>query len=470
MLFNSLIFVAFAILFFLLWRYVKQHTTSRLLFIIVMSSIFYGWWSWNFLFLLYATGLTDFAAAWLMDSYPRQKHKLLFVSMSVNLCNLAFFKYSAFAAENVNALIGTHLPVMQFALPVGISFYTFHSMSYTIDVYRGHCPVTKNVLQFLATITLFPQLVAGPILRAVDVLPQLMTAPESTEARRWDGLRLIAHGYFKKMVIADNLAPAVTTAFGSEVLPASSMYWWLVVSMFAFQIYCDFSGYTDIARGLAKWMGYEFKLNFDHPYAASSIRDFWNRWHISLSTWFRDYVYVPLGGSHKGAIRAHTNMWVTMLLSGLWHGANWKFLIWGALHAGYLSLERVTSWPARLLGERGKMPGAAPLSLRRVLVTFLILIQVWIAWVFFRANSTSQAIQIVSIMFSFSRQAAPPLDVHVLYLSLGIVYELYMCRAVSNVEREARAMNWIRPARIALLVTLCIYFRGPGQQFIYFQF
>jgi alginate O-acetyltransferase complex protein AlgI len=473
MLFNSLEFLAFAGFFFLVWRRIKHHTQARLLFIVVMSSFFYGWWNWWFLLLLYATGLLDFAAAWLMDAYPRHKGKLLFFSMGANLCNLAFFKYSGWAAENVNALFGSDLlPVVHHALPVGISFYTFHSMSYTIDVYRGHCPVSKNVLQFLATITLFPQLVAGPILRAVDILPQLLPVPETTEARRWEGMKLIAHGFFKKMVIADNLAPAVNMAFASWNSSDSSLYWWLVTTMFAFQIYCDFSGYTDIARGLAKWMGYEFKLNFDHPYRATSIRDFWGRWHISLSTWFRDYVYVPLGGSRAGPLRSHINMWITMLASGLWHGADWKFVIWGALHAAYLSIERVTSWPARLLGLDGTAEPRLLRFLRRGVVTVLILAQVWVAWVFFRADSTAQAIGIVKTMFSFSGGSSQSLQQYLFFLAIGVVYEVYMCiqPEVENAAAPTRWGGWLEPARMAFLLSCCIFLRGPGNAFIYFQF
>ncbi|HYG77256.1 MAG TPA: MBOAT family O-acyltransferase [Planctomycetota bacterium] len=464
MLFNSLIFVVFASVFFLIFRRVKHNTFARLTFIVIMSAFFYGWWDWWYLLLLFGTGWIDYTAAKLMVAYPARRKLLLWFSMLMNLGVLGAFKYSAFFASNINLLLNadSKIPVVQYALPLGISFYTFQSMSYTIDVYRGHCAPARNLLHFFAGLLLFPQLVAGPVLRASQILPQLLEEPHTTEAQRWDGLKLIVHGYFKKLVIADNLSYAIVGAFGGISLPQSSAYWWMIVSMFAFQIYCDFSGYTDIARGLAKWMGYEFPLNFNHPYAATSLRDFWARWHISLSTWFRDYVYIPMGGSKCGPIRAHFNMWTSMLLSGFWHGADWKFIIWGALHAAYLSLERITAWPALLVRN----------PVGRVIATVFVLLQVWVAWVFFRAESTAQALQIIRIMFSFSSDAYPNLQPQLSFLVLGAVYELFMAlKPEIDSNRRGRWMDWLEPARIALLVTVCIFLRGPAQiKFIYFQF
>ncbi len=468
MLFNSLVFLAFASFFFLFWHRVNTQRARRLAFIVTMSSVFYGWWNWGFLVLIFATGLVDFVAAQLIETHPRHKKKLLVFSLSMNLGTLGVFKYSGFLAINLNWLLSPfslHVPVAEFVLPIGISFYTFQSMSYAIDVYRGHCKATRDALHFYSSLLLFPQLVAGPILRAGEILPQLETVPSTTEQQRWDGMKLIAQGYFKKMVIADNLAPAVTTAFGAPHIAHSGLFWWVIITMFAFQIYCDFSGYTDIARGLAKWMGYEFRLNFDRPYAASSLREFWERWHISLSTWFRDYVYIPLGGSRKGTFRSHLNMWITMLLSGLWHGANWKFIAWGALHASYLSAEKLTSWPARI----ARFPGGGALA------TLLVLVQVWIAWVFFRAESASQAVEILAMMFRLPPGEHPSLRPAVYFLALAIAYELAMWSLARTGARESRherreASMWLEPAGVALLVVASIFLRGPGHAFIYFQF
>ncbi|HYG76874.1 MAG TPA: MBOAT family O-acyltransferase [Planctomycetota bacterium] len=462
--FNSLEFLVFAALFFLIWRYVKRNQSARWLWIMLMSSVFYGWWEWSYLWLLFVSGGIDFVSAWWIESFPRHRKKLLFFSMASNLGILGFYKYSAFAAENLNVLLqplSLQVPIVNYALPIGISFYTFQSMSYTIDVYRGECKATRNILHFFAGLMLFPQLVAGPILRARDILPQLEPEPvPPDEQKRFEGLALIAHGYFKKVVIADNLAPTVTAAFGAHGLGVieSSAYWWAIMAMFAFQIYCDFSGYTDIARGLAKWMGYDFALNFNHPYSAASIRDFWSRWHISLSTWFRDYVYVPMGGSRTSPLRTHVNLWITMILSGLWHGASWRFIIWGALHAAYVSLERVTDWPRRILS----------LPLGRFIAIAVVLVQVLVAWVFFRAESMAQATGIIRVMFSFVSAPHDSLQPALAFLLLGIGYETWMCVRVQPFM--LRTKGWMEPAGVACLLVAAVFFRGHGQNFIYFQF
>ena len=392
MLFNSLIFIVFAIVFFLIWPLANKNSNLRWIYLTVASFIFYGWWDWRFLFLLIASGLLDFIAALYIQKYHRWKFLFLLVSISGNIGSLLIFKYSGFVAGNIDKIISLlgfnfsltpQIPHFFLLLPVGISFYTFQSMSYTIDIYYGKINATKNPFHFFAYLSLFPQLVAGPIVRAADLLPQLEQPGKPDANMRWEGLKLIVHGYFKKVVIADNLADFVAGAFGSASTDPSALYWWLIISMFAFQIYCDFSGYSDIARGLANWMGYNFQLNFNHPYAATSIRDFWSRWHISLSTWFRDYLYLPLGGSKKGKLRAHFNMWVTMVVSGFWHGAAWNFVIWGALNALYLSIERLTGWPEYLKKFR----------FGKYIATALVIVQVWIAWVFFRAESLEKAIR-----------------------------------------------------------------------------
>ena len=359
MLFNSVIFLLFAALFFLGWQIANKQNNIRWFYLTAASLFFYGWWDWRFIFLIVASGLIDFWAGLAMQNRPHRKTLYLVASLAGNLGSLAAFKYSSFFAENIDLIAITlgqdwgvqeRLPSALLILPVGISFYTFQSMSYTIDIYRGQLKPTKNILHFFAYLSMFPQLVAGPIVRARDILEQLKTKHIVTEQDRWDGTRLILGGYFKKVVIADNLGIVVERAFSSPDPSQSSVHWWAIAiaTAFAFQIYCDFSGYSDIARGLARWMGYRFKLNFNHPYIAVSIRDFWTRWHISLSTWFRDYVYIPLGGSRNGTFRSHLNMWITMIVSGVWHGAAWTFVIWGVLHALYLSLERLNRWPEQV--------------------------------------------------------------------------------------------------------------------------
>ncbi len=475
MLFNSLEFLVFFALFLGLWPLLRRGRNTRWAYLTAASLFFYGWWDWRYLFLLVGTGLIDYGAGLGMAAWPRWRKALLLASMGGNIGTLALFKYLDFGLTNANGLLhwlgcGVQLPLLHLTLPVGISFYTFQSMSYTIDVYRGELRPTRNVLHFFAFLSLFPQLVAGPIIRAADLLPQLLEVRRTTEEQRWAGLQLVVGGYFKKVVIADGLAPLVDVAFGDGTPTASGAYWWVVTAMFACQIYCDFSGYSDIARGLAKWMGYEFMVNFDHPYVATSFREFWARWHISLSTWFRDYVYIPLGGSRQGPGRAQLNMWFTMLASGLWHGASWTFVGWGVLHAAFLSLERVTRLPQRL----SKVPGG------RVLSWAVTLVGVLVAWVFFRAESLSQALAIVGAMFSPSVLDLAPVKAQFHWRALVLVALVVLRHAwfFPTGTWTWTPPAWLRwplrrvlaPATVALVVWCCVYLRGPGHAFIYFQF
>ena len=471
MLFNSITFLIFAAVFFAGWPLARKSNTRRWLYLIAFSFFFYGWWDWRFLFLLVGTGLLDFCAALAMVRWPRRRLGLLIVSMCSNVGALAVFKYLDFGIANVNWLLGAlgvahHIPAAGLILPVGISFYTFQSMSYTIEVYRGHVVPTRNPVQFFAYVSLFPQLLAGPIVRAADLLPQLTNYVKPDEAKRWDGLKLIAMGYFKKTVLADTLAPVVNAAFGASAPMQDTMYWWLVMVMFAFHIYCYFSGYTDIARGLAKWIGVEFPINFNHPYISQSIREFWTRWHISLSTWFRDYVYIPLGGSRKGTWQGHRNMWITMLISGLWHGAGWTFILWAALHSLYLSIERLTGWPERLVRLRGGRHVA-------VVIVFVLAL---IAWVFFRSQSFSQAGMVLGNMFTLHTQRAGE-AMSLLgqnartVLLLAVLLEVY-----AHLRPRQPTLPWPRlvgamemVSAVALLVG-SVFLRGPGSAFIYFQF
>ncbi len=466
--FNSLEFLFFCVIFFALWPWLCVGNNRRWAFLTVASFVFYGWWDWRFVLLLVGNGLIDFYAADAIVRWPAAKKFWLMLSLVGNLGSLAVFKYLNFLTVNANHLLSffgaeTQVPLTNLLLPVGISFYTFQSMSYTIDVYRGDLKPTHNVLHFFAYLALFPQLVAGPIVRAADLLPQLMSAPPVTEEMRWRGTQLIAVGLFKKMVIADSVALAANRAFGSSELDGGCLFWWLATAAFAVQIYCDFSGYSDIARGLANWMGYEFCVNFDHPYSASSLREFWSRWHISLSTWFRDYVYIPLGGSRQGALRSHVNMWVTMIISGIWHGANWTFVAWGAFHALFLSVERLTCFPERLM----KIPGG------RVLATLVTLMLVLVSWVFFRAENITQAMGIITTMFHLSTFRWRDIELlntrAVVFTVLFLLAELLSPLRLKLPTRIVLPIR-LQPAWIALVLVSCVYFRGPGGAFIYFQF
>ena len=471
MLFNSVDFLLFIVLFFGLWPLMRRRDNLRWGYLVVSSFVFYGWWDWRFLFLIAASGLVDFLAGLGMERWRQRKKLLLIGSLAVNLGTLAVFKYLDFAIENLNGLAGLvgidgSVNRVGLMLPVGISFYTFQSMSYTIDVYRGRLKATRNVGHFFAYLAMFPQLVAGPIVRATDMLGQLKTVSYTTEQGRFEGLRLIAHGFFKKVVIADNLAPIVTMAFAGETI-SSTVYWWIIMVMFAFQIYCDFSGYSDIARGLGKWMGYELPINFNRPYLSGSFREFWGRWHISLSSWFRDYVYIPLGGSRKSAAAGYGSLWITMLLSGLWHGASWTFVGWAVLHSFYLSVERLTKWPGRL----GRVPGGKHAA---VLVVFGM---TTVAWVFFRAESFAQAGGILGVMFSWQSAEADVFQnllsykaLVILALMVGREMYCYFKLPLNPDWGEGLLARVAQPTMVAVVLLVCVYLRGPGSEFIYFQF
>jgi D-alanyl-lipoteichoic acid acyltransferase DltB (MBOAT superfamily) len=469
--FTSPVFFLFLAVFLALWPWLRQRDTRRWVGITLASFIFYGGWDWRFVFLMAATGLVDFAAALGLVRWPRLRHLLLWLSVGSNLGVLFFFKYAGFAARESAMTFGwpdldTMNAALSIVLPVGISFYTFQSLSYTIDVYRGHLAPTRNVFHFLVYLSLFPQLVAGPIIRAVDLLPQLKHPGAYDATNRWLGLERIALGFFKKTVIADNLAPLVNELFSPDrAATLSGAECWLAATLFGLQILCDFSGYSDIAIGIARWLGYSFPENFVHPYSAVGFRQFWSRWHISLSSWFRDYVYIPLGGSRGSPARNVRNLWATLLLSGLWHGASFTFLAWGAFHAALLTLERLTRWPERL----------APHLAGRAAGWLFTFAAVMLAWVLFRAESLRQAGTMTRGMLlqpfaGLDRLPAllPPgaLVALAAFLALGAAAKLRLLDA---------PRHWLtRPATRVILVTAgfvsAIFLRGPGNAFIYFQF
>lgn len=467
--FNSIPFLVFILLFFLIWPWIKHKQNLRYLFIIASSFVFYCWWDWRFLFLIAFSGLVDFYAALLIHKYPKRAKLYFVLSILVNLGSLTVFKYSSFFAEQLEHLaalfsvtlhLKEQLPAFTLILPVGISFYTFQSMSYTIDVYRGRLQPTKNIAHFFSYLVMFPQLVAGPIIRAKDFLNQLRENRSISKLEFWNGVKLIVIGYFQKTVLADNLGVLVNNAFDG-VDTGAGLYWWVVMICFSFQIYFDFSGYSQIARGLAKLMGYHFKMNFNHPYLATSLRDFWNRWHISLSTWFRDYVYIPLGGSKKGTLRSHLNLWMTMFLSGLWHGAAFNFVLWGFYHGFMLSLERI--FKKRIKGRGNFKP----------IAWFLTMVQVLIGWVFFRSTSVEQIADITAGMFTpdFGWEFLRKNENVAIFLTLAILYEFgYYLACKQQQFRTFKNRPYIEAFGYATLLILIVFFRGPETEFIYFQF
>ncbi len=470
MLFNSLAFIVFAAVFFHIWPLISGMRQPKWLFLIIASFIFYGWWDWRFLILIVFTGLIDFFTGQAIYRYPAKKKIWLFISVSVNLAVLGTFKYLMFLLSSLAGIstslgMQMNIPTIELVLPVGISFYTFQSMSYTIDIYRGFLKPTNNILHYFAYLSLFPQLVAGPIIRAKDLLPQLNENRIANNYQFWQGLKLIIYGYFKKVVIADNLARIVNYAFGNEMPSENALYWWIIIFFFAVQIYCDFSGYSDIAIGLGKWMGYDFPANFNHPYLALSIRDFWSRWHISLTTWFRDYVFLPLGGAFRSQLHGYRNLWITFLLSGLWHGAAWTFVIWGGIHAFFISFEQLTKWPRKV---------------RRIkfgiyISNAFVLFQVLIGWVFFRSQSLNQAIDILKKMFTgglFSKFIINRIDPLVISLVIMVVLrEVIVLKGLDDkLARYPRFYAVIETLLLGLAMVAIIFLRGPAKEFIYFQF
>ena len=470
MLFHTWTFILFFLIFYPVYLVVKG-TRLRVPWLLAASYVFYGWWNPLYLVLILWSTSVDYLAVVAMARSRRAptdqpsvgapwSRPWLAVSAVNNLGLLGFFKYGGFVTDNVNGLLAGlnvpyELPAPGFLLPVGISFYVFQSMSYTIDYYRGSVEQEPNFLRYATFVSLFPQLVAGPIERAKNLLPQLQSAPKITRHDVADGLSLFVVGLFKKVALADYLALYVDPVYaapGEHQAPA------LVLATFAFawQIYFDFSGYTDMARGVGRMMGIRLMLNFNNPYLATGLGDFWRRWHISLSTWFRDYVYIPLGGNRKGEVRTYVNICLTMLISGLWHGAAWTFVIWGALHAVGYSLTRALE-SSSFYRER------VPMLLKQGL-TFLF---VTFAWIFFRAESLADARLIVARIFGFGwADPACPL------LMLVLIFAVWLYQ----LAHESKAQWILRPApvRVGVVVAMLVYVStfaaSTGQPFIYFQF
>lgn len=470
MVFNSIEFLIFLVLFFILWPIFRAKKNLRWIFITGASLIFYAWWDWRFVFLLIGSGLIDFYSGLLITNNPKYKKPFLALSLIANLSALSIFKYSFFIVSIIQDLfllggiqidLVNKIPEFTLILPVGISFYTFQSLSYTIDIYRGRLKPTHSLLHFFSYLSMFPQLVAGPIVRAKDFLKQLETFKIPNQTQKWHAIKLVVYGLFQKMVIADNLSFFIDSAFEGKSQFDGTLYWWIVMIAFSFQIYADFSGYSLIARGIAKYMGYHFKMNFNHPYLSKSLKEFWSKWHISLSTWFRDYVYIPLGGSKKGLYVGIITVTITMCLSGLWHGASYTFIVWSLIHACWLLIERFirrNNW----------------IEINFKFYPIIVFIQVMIGWVYFRAANVRQGNDIIIKLFSFQHSdlqfIAFYLD-HIIFLILAILveYVVYLKIRIKTLSLFYKKHN-LDVLFLATCLVLIIFLRGEGSQFIYFQF
>lgn len=404
MVFNSLVFIGFIIIIFLLYSRLRLRGQNG--FLLVASYVFYGYWDWRFTFLILTSTIVDFWVGRRLHATrsQRQRKLLLLVSISVNLGILGVFKYFNFFIESAASVLASigfepHLPVLLLILPIGISFYTFKTLTYTIDIYRRKLEPTGSFIDYALFVSFFPQILAGPIERAANLLPQISSPRYTTRENILTGLNMVLLGYFKKVAIADTLAPIAGSIFDSPGGMSSGQLWTGVYA-YTFQIYGDFSGYTDIARGISKILGFETMENFNAPYLSRSITEFWRRWHISLSTWLRDYLYIPLGGNRKGSARTYTNLLLTMFLCGLWHGAAWPFVLWGLLHGIYLIGHRII-----LRGNKPKLLRSQTLSVwvTDIIKMFLTFHFVALAWVLFRSSSLENALVYLEGLFRFEQ-------------------------------------------------------------------
>ena len=479
--FATLTFLIFLTLTFTLYWTMKKRMHQNIL-LLLASYGFYAWWDIRFCGIMFVSSLADFGIGLGMSHIEQrfQRRCLLLASLLVNLGLLGFFKYHNFFAENLNLILNrlgsrASVSVLNLVLPVGISFYTFQTLSYTIDVYRKRMKATHSLIEYMTFVSFFPQLVAGPIERASRLLPQFMNDRCFDASRIRDGLRRILWGLMKKMMLADNLG-IIVDAIYTDIAAASGAQLALATVCFAFQIYCDFSAYSDIAIGTAQLFGIRLMRNFDYPYFSASMAEFWRRWHISLSTWFRDYVYIPLGGSRKSRCRVTLNVLLTFIISGLWHGAAWHFVFWGAIHGlavvpSFLCRSQIKRTSVDIPVGDVLLPG--PLTALRILGTFLI---TCLGWIFFRAESLADAFLILKkIAVDFLPLSIPPVlnrTGMVLFISLLIFLVIEWLQ--HGKEHPLMIENWPRAVRwgvYMILFWLTLSLSPPtGGEFIYFQF
>lgn len=510
MLFNSYVFWVFLAIVLAIHAPLDRVWRNRVL--LVASYVFYGFWDWRFLFLIFASTMIDYVVALgLARAVTTGRRKaLLAVSVTANLGILGFFKYFDFFVTQLHALLsglGAHvtLPMLHVILPVGISFYTFQTMSYTIDVYRRQLEPTRRFFDFALFVAFFPQLVAGPIERASRLLPQILRPRRRTTEDFRYGAYQVLYGLFLKVVVADNMAAIADAVFASD--PAGLSGWEVAAGVyaFAFQIYGDFAGYSSIARGVARWLGYDLMVNFRMPYLSASPSEFWRRWHISLSTWLRDYLYIPLGGNRAGQRRTYVNLSLTMLLGGLWHGAAWTFVVWGAYQGAILVVYRLferrgervedkavprAALPAEgkavpsaaLSAEGNPAPRAAPRSANpgrhgwtwgRVLGVLVMFQLACVGWLFFRAQDLGQVGAMASRLLAdttltpFATGAFATMAFFVVPL---LIYEVWL-DARPDVDAVLRSPWLWRAVVYAYFVLMLVFFPAPTRhEFIYFQF
>ncbi|MFZ1218280.1 MAG: MBOAT family O-acyltransferase [Chthoniobacterales bacterium] len=473
MLFNSLTFVVFFLLVLAAYWTMRSWEARKNL-LLVASYIFYGAWNPPFAALLFATTALDFYLGRKMGKVetPAERRLWLVISVAVNLSMLGFFKYGNFLLENFQWLlarggIAYQPPHLDVFLPIGISFYTFHSLSYTLDIYRGVMRPTRSLRDFTLAVSFFPQLVAGPIVRAGDFLPQLAVPPKPQNGRFLWGLALMTLGLFEKVVLADTMLSGSADRVFGHGGPLLALDSWIGVIAFAGQIFFDFAGYSTCAIGAALCLGFHLKDNFRFPYAAVGFSDFWRRWHISLSTFLRDYLYIPLGGNRHGAARAMVNLIIVMFLGGLWHGAAWTFVVWGLLHGSYLAIERLL----RVFFKEAPWANHLGFKLVTGAITY---VAVLVAWVFFRASDFTSASRLLSSMFgAFPHGDALLSTREILQVAIVTFFLLiahWLLRDNSIEAAVTRLPRWIVTGVWAAMACAIILNQGSSNAFIYFQF
>ena len=463
MLFDSAVYLVFlVVVVFAYWR-LRHENQNR--FLLAASYFFYGWWDWRFLLVMIASTAMDYwiAGAISKSTIPTKRRSLLVLSLVINFSILGFFKYFNFfvdSAVRFAALLGLHsIPHALFSiiLPPAISFYTFQEVAYIVDVYYGRVAAATSFVDYGLFISFFPHLIAGPIQRPSHLLPQVQRPRQVDQQRIYDGVMLILSGLFRKCVIADSCGALANAAFAGR-MGSSTIAGCIGIYAFAWQIYGDFSGYSDIARGSAQVMGFHFMVNFRQPYLATSLQDFWRRWHISLSTWLRDYLYIPLGGSRHGEAATYRNLFTTMLLGGLWHGANWTFVLWGALHGVGLAIERAL----------GLAETITRVWWRRILVFHFVCF----GWVFFRAASIGEAWRYLGQFAHWEWR--PTYPAMLAYLALFTVplfaIDLRLEHTGEEYLGQTARFRWQVAAAAAAVIAVALLSQGESSAFIYFQF
>jgi D-alanyl-lipoteichoic acid acyltransferase DltB (MBOAT superfamily) len=479
MLFNSIDFAVFLPLVFMLYWFVfSKNLKLQNLLLVVASYVFYGWWDYRFLVLIVSSSLVDYTVGIQLSKTDKTstRKSLLWLSVFINLGFLGFFKYYNFFIDNfimAFSFFGQDIKpnTLNIILPVGISFYTFQTLSYTIDVYRRKLAPTGDVVSFLAFVSFFPQLVAGPIERATNLLPQFYQKRTFHYSKAVNGCKQILWGLFKKVVIADSCAEYANLIFNNSANYSGSTLF-IGALFFTFQIYGDFSGYSDIAIGTARLFGFNLKQNFAFPYFSRDIAEFWRRWHISLSTWFKDYLYIPLGGSRGSIWNKIRNTFIVFIVSGFWHGANWTFVVWGFLNALYfipLMLQKRNRNHLNIVAKNSKLPNVKEGF--SILLTFLLTV---LAWVFFRAENITHAFNYIEAMFSLSLFRLPVIRptniIIIVFVFMGIEWigrkQQYAIEALFS--NKSRVVTW--GFYMCIIATILIFSNKTSQEFIYFQF